>query len=158
MSNLVLGFTGHRPERIIDYNETRLLSLCNAIIDKYQPDLIITGMALGWDSCIAQSAIEKEIEFDAAIPFLGQELKWLGSDRKKYHRILKSARNIQIISEGGFTPTKMQKRNQYIVDNCDILIALWDGKEYGGTWNCIRYGKEKGKKIVNVYQSWIKFK
>jgi len=158
MSDLVLGFTGHRPERIIDYSEPRLMALCGAILDKYQPSLVISGMALGWDMCIAQSCIEKGFQFDAAIPFLGQELKWLSDDKKKYHRILKSARTLQIISEGGFSASKMQKRNEYIVDKCDVLITLWDGKEYGGTWNCIRYGREKGKKIVNVYQSWVKFR
>lgn len=41
----------------------------------------------------------------------------------------------------------MQKRNRYMVDKSDLVIAVWNGKESGGTWNTIQYAKSKGKKI-----------
>ena len=41
-----------------------------------------------------------------------------------------------------YHPAKMQKRNEFMVDNCDILIALWNGTS-GGTKNCINYAKKK---------------
>lgn len=29
----------------------------------------------------------------------------------------------------------------------DIVLAVWDGKEWGGTWNTIKYARDKGKEI-----------
>ena len=34
-----------------------------------------------------------------------------------------------------------------MVDKSDLVIAVWNGKESGGTWNTIQYAKSKGKKI-----------
>ena len=41
----------------------------------------------------------------------------------------------------------MQLRNQYMVDNSDLVLAIWNGKESGGTWNTIKYARKQGKKI-----------
>ena len=29
----------------------------------------------------------------------------------------------------------------------DIVLAVWDGKEWGGTWNTIKYARDKGREI-----------
>lgn len=44
-----------------------------------------------------------------------------------------------------------QKRNEYMVDNSDYVIAVWNGKNSGGTYNCIRYAKKQNKKITYIY-------
>jgi uncharacterized phage-like protein YoqJ len=43
----------------------------------------------------------------------------------------------------------MQKRNEYMVDNSDIVIAVWDGSK-GGTYNCVKYAEKLGKKIIVI--------
>lgn len=43
----------------------------------------------------------------------------------------------------------MQKRNEWMVDNCDILIAVWD-KSPGGTKNCVDYAESKKKQIIYI--------
>jgi len=39
-----------------------------------------------------------------------------------------------------------------MVDNADIVIAVWNGdeKSKSGTWNCIKYARKKGKKIIYI--------
>ena len=37
-----------------------------------------------------------------------------------------------------------------MVDNCDLLIALWDGKSKSGTTNCVNYAKNKLKKDILI--------
>ena len=34
----------------------------------------------------------------------------------------------------------MQERNEWMVNNCDVLIAVWDGTS-GGTANCVKYAE-----------------
>ena len=43
----------------------------------------------------------------------------------------------------------MQKRNEYMVNSCSELIAIFDNSP-GGTANCIKYATEKGVKIVQI--------
>ena len=38
-------------------------------------------------------------------------------------------------------------RDCLMVDAADIVLAVWDGKEWGGTWNTIKYVRDKGKEI-----------
>ena len=35
-----------------------------------------------------------------------------------------------------------------MVDNCDLLLAVWDGVEAGGTWLTVNYARKIGKPIV----------
>ena len=53
------------------------------------------------------------------------------------------------ISEGIYHIAKMQKRNEYMVDKADIVIAVWDGSS-GGTGNCVKYAQKVGKSIVKL--------
>jgi len=48
-----------------------------------------------------------------------------------------------------YTPAKMQKRNEAMVNDCNILIAVWNGTK-GGTYNCIEYAKHVGKVIYTI--------
>jgi len=41
----------------------------------------------------------------------------------------------------------MQKRNRYMVDNADLVLAVWNGEKHGGTWYTINYARKKGKPI-----------
>lgn len=39
-------------------------------------------------------------------------------------------------------------RDQYMVDHCDVLIAVWDGIKSGGVWSTIRKAQKAGKQII----------
>ena len=41
----------------------------------------------------------------------------------------------------------MQKRNRYMVDNSDLVLAVWNGEKRGGTWYTIDYALKKGKPV-----------
>ena len=44
----------------------------------------------------------------------------------------------------------MNIRNEWMVDRCDTLIAVWDESPTGGTTNCVGYAKQQGKKIITI--------
>lgn len=91
----------------------------------------------------------------AAVPFEGQEKRWNSLDQGRYRDILGEAHTVHIVSPGGYEPWKMQARNEWMVDNCNILAAMWNGSS-GGTANCIRYAQAKERKIDPLYQFWRK--
>lgn len=55
----------------------------------------------------------------------------------------------------------MQSRNEWMVNRSNIVIALWDGSEKGGTYNCLKYAKSKivlDKSDLQIVNYWDTFK
>lgn len=42
---------------------------------------------------------------------------------------------------GEFSPSKMQKRNEYMIDHSEAIVAVYDGSK-SGTRNCLNYAKK----------------
>lgn len=66
-----------------------------------------------------------------------------------YNYILKKADVVKLITGEDYKPWLMKKRNEYMVDLADKVIAVWDGSK-GGTYNCVKYAEKKGKEIVRI--------
>ncbi len=152
---LTVAITGHRPNKLggdYDLVQPKTLAIKARIIDVLKEvgaEYLITGMALGIDTLFANIAIELRLPFTAAIPFRGQESMWPSKSQRKYDEILSKATEIVYISGGGYSPHKMQVRNEWMVDNSRILISVWDGTS-GGTANCVRYADSKGVRSINI--------
>lgn len=108
-------------------------------------------MALGVDQWAFEEAQNLGIPIKAAVPFLGQENAWPESSQKYYRLLLAQLPEDHIIyvSPPGYAKWKMQVRNQWMVDNADMVLSVWDGSE-GGTKNCIDYARKKSKIIANI--------
>jgi len=162
-----IAFTGHRPNKIGGYNNAHPLRIAvkQAIEDALKRAItkfgdtheitVITGGALGVDQDAARVAHSLGLPFIVASPFVGQEGNWPKSSKDTYSKMLSYAKEVVVVSEGGYDPAKMQIRNQWMVDNCDALVAVWDGTS-GGTANCVRYALSVGKAIVRIDVTNIK--
>jgi uncharacterized phage-like protein YoqJ len=153
---LIVAVTGHRPCKLgneyglqgpySDYirEEIRKLLLL------YRPIQAISGMALGVDTIFAQEALQLDIPLLASLPFKGQECKWPYQSQQNYHQILSNPLvTTFVVCEGGYNSAKMQIRNEYMVDNCNILISVWNGTK-GGTMNCVRYAEKKKREGCEI--------
>ena len=151
---MIVAFTAHRPNKLGGYNlpNPTYIYVCQQIekiLKELNPEKVISGMALGGDQWAANIAIKFNIPFIAAIPFEGQEKAWPEASQKTYHRLLSKAAKKVIVCEGEYARNKMQVRNEWMVNNSDILIGIWDGTP-GGTGNCINYAKSINKKIIYI--------
>lgn len=154
-------FTGHRPNKTGGYSAkakdtlvafaTELLSKRIEIIEE-----AYVGMALGWDTATALACIALGIPFIACVPFKGQELAWPKESQDEFNYILSKAKEVIYVCDNGYAAWKMQKRNEFMVDNTVITISLWDGTS-GGTGNCVAYAKSKTKPVVNVWDLWVMY-
>jgi uncharacterized phage-like protein YoqJ len=107
-----------------------------------KPTKAISGMALGVDQWAANICNKLKIPLIAAIPFEGQEKMWPEKSKKVYQSLLQKASEKIVVCEGGYSAYKMQLRNEWMVNHCDILLAVWDGSK-GGTGNCVDYAMKK---------------
>lgn len=160
---MILAGTGHRPNKLrigaLDgYHpavHARLVDLAHAALQREAPTRVISGMALGWDTALAEAAVDLGVPFDAYVPFAGQESRWPEASRRRYHDLLAHAARVVVVSPGGYAPDKMQLRNERMVDDSDLLLALWDGSA-GGTRNCIDYARSVGHRHRNLWTSWMR--
>ena len=157
---LRICFTGHRPNKLIwRYNEE--LESCKKFKIDMEKMLIraiecnycyfISGMALGIDIIFAEIILKlqniyKNIKLECAIPCLNQTELWKEKDKIRYNKILKMCDKITYVSNSDYYKGCMEKRNKYMVDNSDLIIAIWNGSN-SGTKNTIDYAKQKKLKI-----------
>jgi len=151
---MIVAFTGHRPDKLGGYklpNPTYLhvYKEIESNLKKLNPEKVISGMALGVDQWAAYIAYKLKIPFIAAVPFEGQEKAWPTKSQVTYNTLLSKASEKVIVCDGGYSSSKMQKRNEWMVDHCDILIAVWDGTP-GGTANCVKYAQSVNKEIIFI--------
>ncbi len=153
---MILAGTGHRPDKLGGYSPLiakELRACAERELHRLKPEVVITGMALGWDQAIAWAARAARIPFWAYIPFVGQESVWPYASKEEYRELLSYATKLVVCSPGGYGPHKMQMRNVLMVRDCDEILALWNGSP-GGTANCLAYAHEHGRPIHNCWQDW----
>ena len=156
---MIISGTGHRPNKVGGYGDDafqRLRALAVEHLEACTPELVISGMALGWDQALAQAAVDVGIPYDAYVPCHGQPAKWPRESQDKYRRLLNECREVHITHPGPYPGAwVMQKRNEDMVDaTTGHVVALWDGSD-GGTANCVRYASEKGVHIVNLWERFL---
>lgn len=151
-----LAGTGHRPNKLGGYEveaSMKVAQLANMVLEYYSPTLVISGMAQGWDQALAQAAYDRKIPFHAYIPFEGQEYVWPSVSRYYYRALLAKAALVKVCSPGDYSPRAMQVRNQAMVNDCDLLIALWNNTP-GGTANCLQYAAAVNTPYINVWSNF----
>lgn len=146
---MVIGITGHRPNKLGGYEffnplRVKLRVRLEELLLQYRPSFALSGMALGTDQDFAYSCYRLGIPFVAVIPFEGQESRWPSETQSFYRNLLTHATQSIIVSPGGYAAWKMQTRNEWVVDHCDLLLGVWDGTS-GGTKNCLEYAWKVGR-------------
>lgn len=147
-----IALTGHRPEKLDGYNlytpfyielAKQLRSIVLGYLSAGKKVHMITGMALGADTLWALVGLKLKqqgysVTLEAAIPCAEHYSRWKKEDQDRWHDIVKKADKVTYVSNKPYKGYLMQKRNEYMVDQCDALISVWDGTE-GGTKNCLDY-------------------
>jgi uncharacterized phage-like protein YoqJ len=139
---VAVAFTGHRPPRLpLDaYPSVYLATL--GFLRELKPAWAICGMARGYDLLAAEVCIALGIPYIAAIPYPDQAERWTPMDRMTWELLKHLAGRVIILSQA-YAP-----RNKWMVDNCDHLLACWDGAIGGGTASTVAYARLRGKHVT----------
>lgn len=155
------AFTGNRPDKLpwgYDENDARCrrvkreiyLAAKQAVNDGY--NRFICGMAQGGDTYFAEAVLALKAEYDVtlecAVPYRRQSLSWSDAAKKRYERILALADKVTVFEEH-YTPWCYHRRNRYMVDSAQRLIAL-SRAQSGGTKYTIEYAVAKNIEIIYV--------
>lgn len=157
------AFIGHRPSHFpFQYDETHPDCLC--LKQRLQTEItkliyegvttFLTGMALGVDTWAAEIVLEEKqqhpaLRLVAVIPCETQASKWSGTQRDRYYNILSQCDEEVYVSRR-YTSGCMFARNRYLVDHCDILLAMYGGIEKGGTAYTLHYAQSKKRRVLVI--------
>lgn len=170
------GFTGHRPDKLggcysLKHPEAikimeKLTPILEQLINEEGINRFVSGGAIGFDQ-IAFWTVQKlkntysDLKNVVAVPFKNQACKW--SDKETLHwydKMLQVSDEVIYVDElpkyevvgvpiGEYHVTKMQKRNEFMVDQSRIMVACWDGTK-GGTGNCVNYISKESKTLFQM--------
>lgn len=148
-----VGFTGHRETENQFETATTLASAIERAL-RAGASWLACGGCPGWDKSFMSHAIAcrdyedqlhaRDLWVGAFIPFPAYWEQWpIGGLEKKLDFI-------GTVNQGGYSVWKMHARNQFIVDSSDVMIAVYDGRKKGGTYQTLKYARKVG---VPIY--WI---
>ena len=158
------AFSGHRPSGFsFGLDESDIM--CRGIICALRVQIknlynmgvrnFYTGCAKGVDTWAAEIVIAekeryKDIKLIAAIPFKGQEDGWDLAEKRRYNDLLKGCDEIITLSDR-FYKGVFLKRDRFMVDNSDAVIAVYDEENHSsGTGYTVRYALKKNKTVVII--------
>lgn len=172
---MIITVTGHRPNKLgnaYDVKHPTNIAIGKQmrafILEKAEFDTetntfrdedavtLISGMALGVDTLWALVALRLKRDFptkftlECAIPCQNHSSRWIKESKDLYDDILARADKVTLVSDAPYNASLMQKRNEYMVDNADMVFAVWDGTK-GGTGNCVSYAVKQQKTVYVLH-------
>ena len=139
---MIVALTGHRSEDAEAEHIVRAKVRTN--LELAGADVVICGMANGFDLWGGNVALDLGIEVWAAKPWAGHGPR--ASDRELYARIVENASQVVNVTEYDAYPGPWcyHKRNEWMVDHSTHVLAyLNPEKKSGGTFACVQYARGK---------------
>ena len=156
------AFTGYRPQKMpFGFNEQdpRCIDFKRRLYDAIEQLIqegythFLSGGALGMDMFAAEAVLELKgkypnILLEMVSPFDGQADRWDFRYKARHDRLFRAADKITATSHE-YTKACMFRRNRYLVDNADLLLAAYDGLT-GGTAMTVGYAKDLGIQVETI--------
>lgn len=159
VADLKIGVTGHRI--LTDLDEIRegiVRALCE-IARAYpgRPWIVVSPLAEGADRMVAREVLRRSGS-KLTVPLPLPEDKYMQDFRSPESRIefqvlLRMANDVVTIPDARNRREAYRAIGRYVVDHCDVLVAVWDGHMKGesvGTADAIRYARLKAIPLVIV--------
>ena len=150
---MVIGATGHQniPSSAFEYVRRQIQE---ALDQARRPLEGASALAVGADQLFAERVLGGEGRLHVVVPSRGYEATFKGSDRDRYERLLTLAYQVETLNYPEPSEEAFLAAGKRIVDMCDLLLAVWDGREAqgpGGTADVVAYAREVGKPVEIIW-------
>ena len=139
--------TGHRE---LEHPEALLREEIKKTLLEAEPELVIVGMASGFDLILGDTAREMSVPYACVRPWRGHWPRQ--KDENLYMAVWNFASETYSTTEDDDYPGAWvyQKRNEQMIDMATHGIAYFSGK-VGGTANAIEYSHSQKKRVRNIF-------
>lgn len=159
---MIVAGTGHRPPYLLwGYSEehpllTQLKSDIAKELRAVKPDVVISGMASGFDTYLAEVALQEGVALET-YTVIGQTETWPLSAKRKWDEIVEQSTNYPIASVKELGNKAYFERDIAMVDDADLILALLNPEQTrGGTRITVTYAQRKVKNVVNLWKDEYK--
>ena len=159
-SIMTVAFTGHRPEKLpwgTEENSAegvlfkfRLRETLEYLIGRGYTDFL-SGAARGFDTIAAEMVISLReiypwIRLTVVLPCADQARKWDDVDRARWENIVTNSDHVETLART-FDRGCMFRRNRYLVNHADLVLACYDGDPHSGTGMTVNYAHKRDVKV-----------
>ena len=157
---ICIGVTGHRILTDQKKIETGIERVIDKLTLSYQETKweIVSALAEGADCLFVEEAVNQlHAQLVAVLPLsAGEYLHEFhdSSDKATFNILLNNAKKIIIIEKQTSKEESYLAAGTYIVDHCDILVAIWDGQKaqgIGGTGEIVRLARQRGLPLAWIW-------
>lgn len=152
----VIGFTGHR--RLAD--PAGATAAIRNVLGEIQRDapgewIAQSSIAAGGDQLFVRAALELQLGWEALLPLplTDFEKDFSADEWREVQALLAHAEHAEVVAEPGSREEAYLTGGFEIVNNCDVLLALWDGKSArgkGGTADVVAYARAMQRPLVII--------
>lgn len=153
-----IGASGHQniPIQAIAYVRQGITDIISAVNDNL---VGISSLAAGADQLFASLILEYGGRVNVIIPCEGYETTFNKKpDLDKYWWLLSKADNVETLNYPEPSEDAYLNAGRRVVDNSNLLIAVWDGKPArgkGGTADIVYYARNRGTKVEVVWPDGV---
>lgn len=150
-----IGVSGHRKlfGSQVDFILKELDNLFLREKERHQELRAISALAEGADSLFAQAALKFNVPLCVVIPFSNYKDDFTNPESLKiYEHLLAKADEKKLMPYSVRSNEAYFAAGKWIVDHCDLLVAVWNGKPAagkGGTGDIVEYAIQIGRPIWN---------
>lgn len=148
--------TGHRYITNNLINRKAVNHLIDLAITKDGIEHFYVGMSRGADFLFADVLSERKLNWTAIIPCTNQTHLWNESDREFHSQLVNKAEDMIILHEE-YKHGVMHYRNQYMVNKSEILLAIYDNSEKGGTFHTVNLAIKQHLKVIQFHPQTYEF-
>lgn len=146
--------TGHRPQHLstaeADWARAQLPALLRRLRKHHGTKTIVSGLALGWDTWLAQAALADGFELQVHIPYPQQADAWPAASQALWRFLQEQAAGV-ICYGNEYDVRLLHARNDGMLDAADAVLALWDeSKKQGGTHSTIAKALHRQLPVLHV--------
>jgi hypothetical protein len=149
-----LGVTGHQaiPPGI----RASTVEAVREIIRRTEPPLTaVTSLAAGADQLVATELVESGGSLHVVVPSRHYDRAFSSDENLAcFQSLLEAAEDVTTLDYPEPSEEAFMAAGEAIVDSCEMLIAIWDGKPargLGGTADVVRYARSTGKTVSIVW-------
>jgi hypothetical protein len=153
-----LGVTGHQTIPL-DAREGLVSAVQDILRDADSPLRAFTSLAAGADQLVATELLRAGGRLHVIVPSRNYEQTFAaGEDLAGFRSLLDAAHAVTRLDYAEPSEEAFLAAGKSVVDNCDVLLAVWDGKPargLGGTADVVRYARDTGKAVSIVWPDGI---
>jgi hypothetical protein len=150
-----IGCTGHQS--LSPSTRRRVAVAITSLLASEADDTLVglTSLAEGADQLFAYAILAAGGQLHAIVPSDGYEQSFASEQaRNAYTALLAVAANSTRMPFAAPSEDAYLAAGQEVADRCDILVAVWDGKEAagkGGTGDIVAYARSRGSEVRVIW-------